>query len=388
MPLPEVNINRTNGNLGRVVPTADALMGIAISGVAVATKIALGEPKLITGIAAITDLGLVAPANALAIHTITKFYEAAGEGTELYIMLYSDATLLTTLTTTGTGLIKNLADADDRINGIFITKKLPSGYTSDVTGGLEADVLSAVTTLAVTLADYDSKNQPMFGVLAGIGFVKTAAATIYNLALKEKNTVAVCLAADAIDGTPAIGTLAGRLAKYPVQQNCGRVKNGSVLDNGWFVDGTPAKELAANGNTLHDRRYIFFRKINKKGGVYFNDDPTATTLADDYSSISWNRVINKAKILAYDVLVEKLNDDVEPDPTTGGISSGLASSWEGEVEAAIKKQMIPENCTAVKCSIDTAQVNLQTDSVVASLTIVRKGQAKNITVSIGYTLTV
>ena len=58
----------------------------------------------------------------------------------------------------------------------------------------------------------------------------------------------------------------------------------------------------------------------ERAGFIFNDDPTACSVTDDFSSISWNRVANKAQKLAYSVLVEKLNGDVDTDPISGGIA--------------------------------------------------------------------
>jgi hypothetical protein len=161
------------------------------------------------------------------------------------------------------------------------------------------------------------------------------------------------------------------------------------LDAAYFPDGTPVLDLKDSLGAIHDKRYIIFRKIRGKSGYFYADDPAATKVSSDFSSISWNAVINKAKRIAYDVLIEHLNDDVDTDPSTGGITPAMASDLEGEVESAIKAQMITTGeIKAVKCNLDTTVSNLQTDTIKASINIVRKGQSKNIEVSIGYTTTV
>ena len=114
-----------------------------------------------------------------------------------------------------------------------------------------------------------------------------------------------------------------------------------------------------------------------------------TSLSSDYSSISWNRVMNKAQRIAYDVLVEKQNDDVDADQSTGKIESTLVSDWESDVENAIRDQMMKvsadkqKEISGVKCSIDP-ESDIVNDEISGTLTIVRKGQAKTINVKIGY----
>lgn len=389
MSLPNVKIKRTTGNLGRVKPTTDNVFALVLSGNAVAGKIGLNEPKSINDLIGLTALGITEANNPLAFAEVTDFYAKASEGTKVWVMLYSDATLLADICDKNTGIVKNvLLEAGGEIRGIFVNKKLPAGYTVNRTDGLDQDVWNGVNNLQALCEAMGDDNNPLFGVLPGIGFSFSESTNLRDLNTMSQEQVSIIIGADDNTGKCAIGTLAGWLAALSVHQNIGWVGLGSVLETAWFMDVTPAadKTIKSQLDGLHDKRYIFFRKINQKSGFFFNDDPTATSVADDYSSISWNRVINKAHVLCYNALIDHLNEDVEADQLTGGISPTLACDWEGDVEKAINAEMKKKGqITAVKCTIDPTQSNLTTDQIKATLLIVRKGQAKTIQVDIGYT---
>lgn len=392
MALPKVKITRKKNNLKRTKPTDDNVFGLAVSGVAVVGKIALGEPKLITGLDDLTTLGIVEGTNPLAVKEVTAFYAKAGEGTELYLMLYSSATLLADLCDKDAGTLRNIMSVGGgRVRYLFVAKTLPGGYAVDLVDGLDADVWDAVVAAQAFCEAWGESNDPVGIVLPGIGFAKANIANLRDLSTMTANQVSILLGADDATGKFAIGTIAGWLSKLPVHRNAGRVLDGSVLEGAWLGDGTvaDAEEIKGYLDGVHDKRYIIFRKHKGKSGYFFNDDPTACSIADDYSSISWNRTINKAHVIAYNRLVDHLNDDVETEPSTGAISPATASDWEGEVERDITVLMIRKgNLTAVKCVIDPSAVSISQDEINADLTVVRKGQSKTIGVSIGFAETI
>lgn len=390
--LPDVSITRQDNQLNRVAPVADRVAGLILSGVAIAGKIALSEPKQIFGTTELPALGITQADNPFAYFEILDYYAKAGEGSELNFMLVAEATLMADICDPAQNIARKILDfAGGRITHLLVNRKLPAGYNIVALDGLDTDVWNGIAKMEALALEYDNGNKPFVGVLPGIGFTKATAANLKDVGTMTTARVAapVIGAADN-SGRAAIGTLAGWIVKNPINYNIARVASGSVLDAAFFTDGTPVSDYS-NGTlgSLHDKRYIFFRKIYNKSGFFFNDDPTAVASSSDFSSISWNGVINKAKRLAYDVLIEHLNDEVDTDATTGNISSGIASDWEGNVEQAIKTAMVkPKEITAVKCTIDLSASNISNDKVSASLQIVRKGQAKEISVQIGFSATV
>ena len=240
---------------------------------------------------------------------------------------------------------------------------------------------------------YDNDNIPFVAVLPGYGFTKETIADLPARATLVSDYVALSFACDKSDGIVSLGTLAGWVSNSQVQVNIAAVARGKVSNTGFFPDATPVLQLKDRLSSIHDKGFIIYRKIGSKSGYFYNDDPTYTDSTSDYSSISWNRIINKAKRLAATVLIEKLNGDVDTNPSTGKIESTLAADWESDVETAIRNSMIkvPSNkvkeISGVKCavSVDSDILNNEVD---ATLSIVRKGQAKTIIVKIRYTATV
>jgi hypothetical protein len=205
--LPDVRFSRTKGKLGRTQPTIDNVFGLAVSGTAVVDKIALAEPKAIFGLEGLTDLGITVGNNPLAYNEIVNFYAKAGEGTKLWIMLYSDAVLLADLCDKTTGVLKNLLlAANGEITGLFINKKMPAGYVQTLLEGLDQDVWNAAVKLQALCEQFTTDNQPLFGVLPGFGFAFANVATLRNLSTMTCNLVHISLAADDNTGKPAIGT--------------------------------------------------------------------------------------------------------------------------------------------------------------------------------------
>ena len=388
MPLPDVSLNRQDNLLNRVAPIFDRVVGLVITGVAVATKIALGECKRIYSTAELTALGIDGANNPFALAEIKDYYAQAGEGKELYFVLVSDATNMADTCDPANNVAKKLLDySTGRITLLFVAKKLPAGYVSAKTGGLETDVWNAITKMQALAVQYDGLNQPFVGFLPGIGYTKAAMNALTDVGtLNNAFVAAPVLAAMDNTGRIGMGNLAGWLVRNQAHHNIGRVASGAVVQAGFFPDGTAINEYSlAQLGAIHDKRYILFRPVTQKAGYFYNDDPSCISVASDFSSVSWNQVINKAKRLAYGVLVEKLNDDVDTDPATGQIAASVASDWEGDVENSIRKQMIAtKQITAVKCTIIRDAADVSSDQVKAQLRIVRKGQAKTISVEIGF----
>jgi len=385
-----VNIERAVGQLGRTVPTEDAVICIVFSGTAVAGKIALSEPKQIFSVDALTDLGITAVNNPVAYRDIVDFYGKAGEGAELNFMLISDATSLTDICDVTKDIGRKLLDfTNDRAVIFMVNRKPAAGYEPVITQGMDGDVWTALTKLNEMAIQYDAAEIPFTGFLPGLLFDTTKIADMPNRSTLTKDYVAVSVACEKADGHISMGVLAAWLAKHQVHQNVGRIASGPVVDSGFFPDAVNTNTLKASWSVLNTKAVIYFYKERGKSGYFFNDDSTMTTTASDYSSVSWNRTITKAKRIANRVLVEKLKDDIDLNPTTGKIESGLLSDWESEVENAVRAEMINVPVTKRR-EISGVQFTINPDSDIVNdkidgtINIVRKGQVKQIDVKIGY----
>ena len=391
MSLPNVFLPRQNGQLNLTIPSDDACICMVIGGVS--THLGFHIPKQIFGMAGLTALGITPLIDTLLYNEAAAFYKVAGEGVELNFMLVdaiNDSLPFICDKTQATMGKKLLNFTEGR--GVVFLVNTPK-HSGTIANGLDQDVWDALANLNAMAVDYDNDNIPFVGILPGIGFSKDTIAGLPARATLTSDYVAINLACDAGAGVVSMGKLAGWIAKMQVNQNIARVKNGKVSDTGYFPDGTTVTALKDSLGAIHDKGYIFYRKVGQKSGYFYNDDPTATLATSDYSSISWNRVINKAKRIAAPILLEKLNDDVLLDANTGKIESTVASDWESDVETAIRNSMIKASGTkvaeisGVKCTVsaDSDIVNGHIDGL---LNIVRNGQAKNITMKIGYATSV
>lgn len=389
-----VNIVRATGQLKRTEPTEDNVVVLVLSGSAVAGKIALSEPKQIFSSDALTALGITAENNPLAYQEITDFYAIAGEGAELNFMLVVNTTLLTDICDVANNIGKKLLDSVNGRGVLFFANRIPDeAYEPTITAGLDNDVNTAILKLNAMAAAYQLQNIPFTAFLPALGFTKETIAAMPARSTLTNDYVALNAWCNKADGVVSMGHLAGWLTLHQVNQNIGRVASGKVSDTAFMPDGTEPKDLKYEWENLASKGLLFPVKIGGKSGFFFKDDPTLTAISSDFSSISWNRTMNKAQRIAYDVLIEKQNDDVDVDQSTGKIESTLASDWESDVENAIRAQMMTVSGTkqkeisGVKCSIDPDS-DIVNDQIDASVKIVRKGQAKTINVKIGYAVNI
>lgn len=380
--LPGVAVLLGNGNLGGTTPTDDGVAGIVISGAAT-DKVALLEAKQIFDYTELAGLGITAENNPVADAQVKAFYEQAGSGAELYIILISNATLLADVcAATGDTAVRKLLDAaQGRIRLLGIIKDYAEGYEPTTTQGIDSDVITAMSGLNTLLNSYANAFKPARALLPGAHWDGTATALI-NLRESSFNRVGVVLGANDISGLAAIGTALGRLASIPVHRNIGRVKDGSVLPDAFMTDGEGALIHENLWPSLHEKGFIFFRKFQGKNGFYFNDDPVAAPLTDDYSSLSKGRTIDKALTIVYSTYVDEILDNVEVD-AKGQISAAACKYYEGRINNAVNANMSDE-ISSFRSYVDPAQNVLSTSLMKIVCAIVPQGQLKEIVVELGF----
>jgi hypothetical protein len=388
-------INRASGSLNRTNPTEDAVVCMVFTGAAVSGKIALGEPvQIFSADQAFTDYGITSVNNPVAYRDIRDFYEVAGEGAELNFMLVADSNSLEDICDKDNNIAKKLLDfTQGRCVLLLVNYKAPEEFSKNDKDGFDSTLWSAIGKMNSLAKEYDDDNIPFTAILPGFGFTEENIADIPLRSTLSNDYVGVNLWCKANDGIVSQGMLAGVLAKIQVHENCGAVEKGKISDTAFFPDGTPYITLKNQIQNLANKGLIIPTKRGQKSGYFFFDDPTMTAFSSDYSSISWNRTINKAKRIAADILLEKLNSDVEINPSSGKIESSVCSDWESDVERAIRSQMMKTSSikkreiSGVKCTVNPDS-DIINDEIDATLSIVRKGQAKIINVTIKYTATV
>lgn len=389
MSLPQIEITIGNGALGLVIPTNDALSGMILQGVA-PTDLVLGTPKLLTSLADAVAAGIdedYDTDNSLtAYKAIKEFYEEAGTGAQLWVMVISQAIDMETAFDKAETdyAVKLLNAAGGGIRMFTIVRNPSPGYTPTIANGVDTDVQAAIVKAQSLAEEYVKQYKPLRIILPAYAYNDTAS-DLEDLKTRTDNRVAI-LIGDSISGSSAgVGILLGRLASQPVMRNVGRVKTGALpIINGYI--GTQTVE-AATGDiaVLHGKGYITLRQHVGKAGYYFTDDPTATAATDDYSQLSLGRVIDKAIFLAYTVYVEELLDEVLIDPNTGQISTAQAKYLQTIVESAINVAMTANNeISGVAAQVDPSQNVLSTSKIVVKLRITPVGYTRTIEIDLGF----
>jgi len=391
--LPRVKIYFENGLLGSVTPSDDGVAALIATGVVVGTTFLLATPYLLTSLDNLTELGITEANNPTIYKAVKEFYTEAPTGSKLWIYGVADTVKLTDMVDiTGVHGKKILNAANGEINILMLSKKDASGYTPTVTDGLDSDVYAAITK-AQELAEWatDEKFAPCMVVIPGRHYSGTPS-DLADLGEKTDNRVCV-LIGDSIKGSTdaAVGLLAGRISVIPVQRSIARVKSGAIGVDTLYI-GIDQPEFA-NPEVIHDAGFITFRTFVGKAGYYFTDDKLATDPTEDYALIPRRRTIDKAYRIAYQTLMNELNDEI-PVTDTGTIPAAIVKNMQNVVETAIVNTMTANgelgndptdpNDVGVQCYIDHTQNVVQTGQLKVKVRIKPFGYPKYIDVYLGF----
>jgi hypothetical protein len=193
-----------------------------------------------------------------------------------------------------------------------------------------------------------------------------------------------------MDGNEAkVGFLVGLYSSIAVQRNIGRVASGDLgVTEAYLTDGeTTAEESVNMADAIHDKGYVLPIKRFGKSGYFYNDDPTATSNADDYSSFARGRVMDKVQRIAYAVYLEFVNDDYQVSPS-GGISIGELKRLQGQIDDAVNQTMTAaDEISGFASYVDPAQDTLATGQTRVKLKVQPRGYHKELVVEMGLTKT-
>jgi len=387
--LPGVSVELSNGNIGQIA-SDDTVTGMLLQGPGV-DEMALLEPKLITRLQDAVDLGLDADYdtdNSVEVYKhIKEFYDEAGNGAKLYIMLVSQAVSMSDmLDTVNDDYAKKLLNfAQGTIRVLVVTRSEADGYVATITDALDDDVTIAIDKGHQLGEEYAAMYKPFRVLLPGQGYSGDAGALL-DAKTKEKNRVSILIGDSASGASAAVALLAGRIASDQIMVNPGKVKSGPVEITQVYIGDDTFLEKESSIETIHDKGYISFRKFVGKSGYYFTDDPTAAPISDDYNSFMRGLVIDKALVIAYTTFVNEILDEVEIDATTGFIQTAKAKYYQAIIENAINLSMTQnDEISSFSAFVDVEQNVLSTGKICVEARITPVGYAKYIEVKLGFT---
>jgi hypothetical protein len=324
-----------------------------------------------------------------AYQQIAEFYNEAGVGAKLYVIIAANTETLTNMadkaSTNHYG--KVLLDyAQGEIGILGICRKPAAGYSPTLTHGIDEDAVTAITKMQALAEDYHATFKPFVGIIEGRAFNGTVA-DLTDMAAASNNYVGVTLAASGelndIDDTAAsVGLVLGRAAAVPVQRKIARVKDGALSIAAGYYGSDTVEDT--DYESIDEKGYITIGKFANKTGYYFMDDILATDPTDDYSTISKRRTINKMIRIVYATYINELNDDIEL-TSEGKLSPATAKYYEGLISNAVNTQMTSNSeLSSFAAFVDVNQNVLSTGKVVIRCSAVPKGYSQEISVVLGF----
>ena len=403
MTMPKITITKQGGNLGRLAANEDGVSALILTGIAVAGQFDLGD--IVGPLYQIEDaeaLGIDAAYDTtnkvLAHKHISDFFEHAGAGKELYVMVLDEDITMEDMADKTKAYAKHLLSTlQGKVRLLGITRVPPSAYAPTHTGQFDPDVWAAITAAQELVDEEFTAHRPVSVIIEGRDFQGTPGSAT-DLRTLDAPDCSVMIGADpdisAVDakygGYAAVGIALGRLAAIAVQRNIGRVKDGALTIDQISLSDADELYLPASAHNDTDldamdtKGYIFFRRHVGKAGYYFNNDHTCVALTSDFAYIHLNRPIDKVCRLAREIFTEELLEDVEVS-ADGKLSPSVIKELQGNIDNAVVREMIANGELSDFYSyIDPDQDVLSSDEIEVQLNPTPKGMVNEVSVTVAY----
>jgi len=384
-----VNITLANGQLGATLQTSDGVAGIVLTGETESGGYTLGTPILLTSLSDLGTQGISQTGNGFAYRQVKEYYDEAGTGAQLYLMLVPATMKVNQIAdkTNTSGAVKLLDFANGKIKLLGITTDDASVYTSTppvTTQGINADVYTAATNMASMASDYFEGERPFRSVIGGTSYNGNATLLTDMTAGTTNNRTAIFIGDTQSGPNACIGLVLGRLAAIPVQRKISRVKTGPLSNAVAYLSTNQVEWVSSDLPYMVQRGFITWWTFPNVSGYYFSGDDTCSALTDDYHFLARGRIIDKAHVLAYQTFVQEVDDEV-PVNADGTLDAGFCTWLSKQIENQINNNMTANReISSMQCLIDPSQNILSTNQLNVLLKIVPVGYATNIDISLGF----
>ena len=396
MALPSVKITIKGGGLGRVPVLNDGVAGLLITGEltavpalnnnSTALQKAYVNPLQLGSIKDLEQLSLTPSSNSTPSHAVIQkhvqdFYNVAGDGAALWLMLLpksGTAVAFNKVFAAGGPADKMVEQSGGRLRLLGVAHRTATPTAVD---GLKYDLHEAVTEAQAFATRQQSSARPLSVIVAGDD---ANLASLKDYSGGSNDRVSMLISGTSTDKRAAVGLVLGRLSGLPVQRSLARVKNSALpVTQAYFTDGKTAEEQMGVWNTLHDKRYIFFRSYTGLSGYYVSDDTALVANTNDAATIALGRTIDKAVRLAYATYIEEVAEEVVLED--GKLAVANVKYLESKIENVVNETMTNNGeLSDFNATIDPEQNILSTSELKVDLRLVPVGYAKTISVQIGF----
>jgi hypothetical protein len=385
-----VNITLANGQLGATLQTNDGITGIVMTGISETGGYTTGTPILVTSTADITDAGITEANNPFAVKQVQEFYDQAGDGAQLYLMLVPATMTMAQMAdnTNANGAKKLLDFAGGKIKVLGLLGDdvaiAAAGGTVTISHGLNADVYTAAGNMRIMAAAYFASEKPFRCVIGGTSYSGTPGSLTDETSGTTNNRTAI-LIGDTVSGASAcVGLLLGVVSSIPVQRKISRVRSGALTNTAAYLNTALLEDAGGDASIIAGRGYITFTSYPNVSGYFFSGDPMLTATTDDYSMLARGRVIDKAHILAYTTFVQEVDDEI-PVNADGTLDAGFCKWLSQQIVNQINNTMTAnKEISGVNCFIDPAQNILSTNQLNVVLKVTPVGYATDIEITLGF----
>lgn len=282
------------------------------------------------------------------------------------------------------------------VKNVFVAWNFEAAYTPTYTAnGLDAVVLADIPKAQALVTRLFNEKRYLENIFLD-AFSFDALATLQDLRTLNSPNVLVNIA---LDGTQAalkdtgasMGALIGMWCVRNINESLGSVELVSPpsafkaqenypLDNGirftsaLLVDGTAVATLSmAVQSSLTEKGYIFPGSFADYPGVYFNADPTCSSLENDFAYAHHNSIWCKAAREVRIAMIPKIRSILKLDPDTGYLRATTAEALAQRGQIPLDAMLAADLVSAAKITIDPEQTPNDSTPLVAKLQVQKDG---------------
>lgn len=193
----------------------------------------------VTGLGITSDYDQV---NGLNVYQhVKEFYDEAGDGAYLWLVVCSTATVFATYCagTTFKNLIRGTIQTDitKRVKMIGVCFNPPT--TTQSSTDFDSDALATIPVLQATEVALAAEGFPFSSILDGSNMSSTATSTtLANVSTKNAPTVSFCITGSKPNGSASVGAALGRFARITVGHGFGATEDGPIsMQSSYLTNG-------------------------------------------------------------------------------------------------------------------------------------------------------
>lgn len=390
-----VTFNRQGGGLGKRLPGEDHISGLVVYGQPNLDKVLLIEAEQLD------TLGVTTVTHPVLHYHVSEYFRV-NPGAKLYVV----SSLLNNAQFTEVKQLQQFAEGKIRQVGIV-------DLITDF-----ADLSTIAVTIQARLNELAMSNMPLSAVLSIHSITPANLLALPNLHNLNCERLSVCIGQDGagfgnyVSGVVGkkvgiVGACLGAISRAKVNESIAWVEKQNLVTEAYpkaltgnvivareldvtaFIDGTLLGDFTpAQIQSINDKGYIFPIKHIGYAGTFFNDSFSATALDNDFSTIENNRAIDKAQRGVYVKLLPKISGPIYINPDTGEISEDTIASLEAIGSIPLEQMERDGELSGFKIFINPNQDVLSTSKLTVTLKIVPVGVLREITVNLGFALSV